>query len=132
MPRRVIHYIPSTVRMSLTDIVKLSTDLFDDTFLKTSKRERSQIENLLHKMPSYMGDMIQRHIACVFTKNSKNHISFGYNYLNHERCVQQSSVHAEEAALRSLLRSLRLSDSLKRLAYGKWCFLPEKGRGKDP
>jgi hypothetical protein len=133
----MIHFIPSSSYTSLMDVVKLSPDLFDDSYHGISKREQSNIHSMLHRLPTYMGDMIQRHIACVFTKNTKDTFSFGFNYLLEPSrflpdCTQQSSVHAEEAAIRSLLRTLKLSDSLRRVSYGKWCFLREKNRKKDP
>ncbi len=131
---RNILYSPSN--SSLTDQVQFTNDLFDDSQENYSGKDRELIETILSRMPAYTGNMIQRHIAGVFSKNSKfSHVSFGFNYLLNKPCtedscnttgVRQSSVHAEEAAIRQWLKNFRLSHLLRRVKYGKWCFLPSK------
>jgi hypothetical protein len=156
---RNIHY--SSTNASLIDHVQFTNDLFDNSQEDYSGKDRELIENILSKMPAYTGNMIQRHIAGVFSKNSKfSHISFGFNYLLNKPTQlasrpsvkkpqyvapipslnkpcsgdcnttgsRQSSVHAEEAAIRQWLKNFRLSHLLRRIKYGKWCFLPSERR----
>jgi hypothetical protein len=180
---RNIHY--SSTNASLIDHVQFTNDLFDNSQEDYSGKDRELIENILSKMPAYTGNMIQRHIAGVFSKNSKfSHISFGFNYLLNKPTAlasrpsvkkphtvapipsvnkpmqlasipsvnkpmqlasipsvnkpcsgdcnttgsRQSSVHAEEAAIRQWLKNFRLSHLLRRIKYGKWCFLPSERR----
>ena len=121
--------IPNTKKSHdyLVDLVDISSNIFDySNYDFSSSRDEKIIENILSIMPSYRGDMIQRHIAAVFTRDSKiDLLHFGFNHLTNSTNVRQSSIHAEESAIRSLLRSLGLSRNLKKMKYAKWCFLPE-------
>ncbi len=120
----------------LADLLNIRNNLFDYSLCDFSScRDEKIIQNILSNMPPYRGNMIQRHIAAVFSRDAKNKlVHYGFNHLSCEprsrSNVKQSSVHAEESAIRSLLRSLGLSRSLKKIQYGKWCFLPPTRRCK--
>lgn len=111
----------------LSDFLSIPNPLFDySSYDFSSSRDEKIIENILSQMPTYCGDMIQRHVAAVFSRDAKSkHVFFGFNHLLQRRSnVKQSSVHAEESAIQSLLRYLGLSKNLKKMRYAEWCFLP--------
>ena len=121
----------------LADLLNIRPNLFDYSLCDFSScRDQRILQNILSNMPPYRGNMIQRHVAAVFSRDAKNKlVHYGFNHLSCEprsrSNVKQSSVHAEESAIRSLLRSLGLSRSLKKIQYGKWCFLPQTRRSKN-
>lgn len=117
----------------LANFINIPRNLFDYSICDfSSSRDQKVIENILARMPPYRGDMIQRHIAAVFTRDTKiRNVYYGFNHLLHPSNVKQSSVHAEESAIRSLLRSLGLSQNLKKMRYAQWCFLPSTGIAKN-